>query len=148
MTNPYTAHHRNVSDAYRTSSYHGLSQREAMAEVLRTLISHLYAAKDAYEVRKLDVMCDYNSKTLRIVAILRDTIQASGAMKDAEAAPHASRLSNQYHQLFMRLTNILRAEDIPAEYDVLIDLLRPLYHAWEKSSQSMDKPSFPASMLL
>lgn len=148
MTSSTPSHHRNVSEAYRISSYHGLSQREAMAEVLRTLISHLYMARDAYSEGKFDVMFDYNSKTLRILAILRDTIHASGALRDEEAAPHAQALSSQYNQAFGRLTNILRAPDVVSEYESLVALLKPLYHVWERSTHSPAFTPLPGDMLL
>ncbi len=137
MIDLHAMQYRSVSDAYKTSSYFGLNQREAMAEVLRHLMGNLYAAKDAYLAHKLDVMSGFNSKTLRIVAVLRDTIHASGAMEDAEAAPHARTLSDRYHVLFTRLTNVLRAEDPVVEYDTLIAILKPLHQVWSQADTGM-----------
>lgn len=146
MTDPLLHQHRNVSEAYKLSGYHGLNQREAMAEALRYLIASLYMAKDAYEAHLFDVMDTHNSKTLRILAVLRDTIHASGALQDHEAAPYAQALSRQYHGVFSRLVNILRAPDVAGEYDALIAVLRPLHHAWQQVPQAHPSYIIPYSI--
>lgn len=127
--------YQNASDAYRVSHNKGLDQRGVMAEVLRMLIGNLYAARDSYKGRQFDIMSEQNSRTLHILALLRDSLRDSGAMQDNEAAGSARHLNSIYGELFSRLVNILRASDVPAEYESLVELLKPVYRAWAGSPE-------------
>lgn len=127
---PPSLHKQNASQAYKTSSYHGISEREVMAEAFRIMVTNLYSAKDAFTSRTLDVMCDYNVKTLNIIGLLANTLQDSGALSDPESRTGALFMATTYNDVFVRLTNIVRAPDPAKEFDDLIALLTPIYRRW------------------
>lgn len=119
-----------AAQAYKTSSYHGISEREVMAEAFRVMITNLHSAKDAFRDRKLDVMCDHNVKILNIINLLATSLQTGGALTDPESRTSALFMANLYNDVFTRLTNILRAPDPSAEFDALIAVLVPVYRRW------------------
>ncbi len=128
MTNLY--HNQLANDNYRSSSKQGLSDREVMAEALLYLLTKLHLAREAAQRKAFEEMLVHTSKVLRVVAVLRDTLQQSGALRDAEAGQAASHIFSVYSTVFTRVPNVLRTKDIYAEFSELIALLLPVYQTW------------------
>ncbi len=127
-TSPSTPQHH-ASQAYKTSSYHGISERETMAEAFRVMITNLYSAKDAFSKRKLDVMCDYNVKTLNIITLLASGLHGD-PLSNPESRKGALFMANLYNTIFIRLTNVVSTPDPLKEFDALVALLTPVYRRW------------------
>jgi hypothetical protein len=127
--NPASTAQQHAAQAYKTSSYHGISERETMAEAFRVMITNLYTAKDAFTDRKLDVMCDINVKTLNIVNLLASGLHGE-PLADAGTRKSALFMASIYNDVFIRLTNIVRAPKPAEEFDALIALLTPVYRRW------------------
>jgi len=129
--NPAATSQKRAAQMYKTTSHHGISGRAITAEVIRTVMNHLYSARDAYTANQLEAMCESNAQAIKILAVLADELQAAeDAFKDPEAAPAAVFLFRFYRESIVRIGAILSAATPLEEFDAIIDSFKPVYQAW------------------
>ena len=135
-----------ASKLYQANSYHSLSQAQAMAETFRVLINGLMLARDACAAKTFDVMVKHNIKTLKIIDVLREELSAGRAeMTDPEGVAAADFLHQLYTKLIFGISDILQTSDPVAEFNALIERIKPVYKTWadadKKPQASQDKTS-------
>lgn len=131
--------------AYKSNAFQGMSDRELMAQLYQKIINHLYQARDAYLSNNLEAVAEQNSKVIHIVDVLREELIGSGALKDPEAALPAAFLLKTYTSLLERVANVLQKKPVDEEFNAIIALVKPLYHAWMQPKADGDSETAAAS---
>ena len=125
-----------ASKLYQANSYHGFSKEQAMAEAFRVIISTLMLARDAYTARTLDVMIIHTTKALKIVDVLREELKGSrDGLNDPDGVTAADFLHQLYTEVIMRISDVLLAKDPAAEFNAIIERIKPTYKAWSDAAK-------------
>jgi flagellar protein FliS len=127
--NPYAA----ASSAYGTAQEHDLSGFEIAAKLYDGMLRFIGQAKKAYEEDRIEDMVEYNIKATKILSALLSTLDFE---KGGKAAVY---LNDLYIEVFKRLTFILRADDVVAEFDYIRDLLSPVAKMWADHAENAKK---------
>lgn len=129
LTPVNTAQYRAAS-VYKSNAFHGISERDMMAQIFQKAIKHLYAGRDAYLASNFEGMLEQNSKAIHIFDVLREDLLASDALKDPEAAAPAKFLLQSYTSLIERIANVLQTKPPEDAFTAIIDTIKPIYQAW------------------
>jgi flagellin-specific chaperone FliS len=130
LTPPANTAQYRAANVYKSNAFHGISERDMMAQIFQKAIKHLYAGRDAYLASNFEGMLEQNSKAIHIFDVLREDLLASDALKDAEAAAPARFLLQSYTSLIERIANVLQTKPPEDAFTAIIDTIKPIYQAW------------------
>lgn len=127
--NPYA----NAASAYGTAQEHNMSGFDITAKLFDGMIKFVGQAKTAYEANNLEDMVVFNTKAVKIASALQ------GHLNFEDGGEASVYLNDLYMEVFKRLTFVLRADDVSAEFDYVRDLLSPVAKMWKDHADNAKK---------
>lgn len=121
---------RKAKSAYQTASSVVMGDREVMAEAFRVMIRDLGIARDFLAAKNFEEMHNTNTKTIRILDVLRSELLESKAHEEPEAKAATLFLLNTYTAAIRRIALVLSHENPVGELEALIEEFKPIYRAW------------------
>lgn len=137
--NPY----QQAASAYQGAHETHMSGYDVVVELYKGIIKNVGAAKTAYQDGDLEQMCKLNEKTTKILIALQSHLNHE------QGGEAAAFLDSFYTGLFGQLMGVLRKEDPAAEFDAVLERIKPVYEIWcghaannapktEKPAESVD----------
>lgn len=121
--NPY----QQASSAYKQADKDNLNGFQITAKLYEGIVKNLNDAKRCYQNNDLEEMVKINSNTFDILAALQSTLD----QESEEAKDYSDYLYRFYNIAFIKLAEVLEKDDPVAEYDDLINFVRPIYQQWQ-----------------
>tara|TARA_Y100001001_G_scaffold163530_1_gene192725 strand:+ start:67 stop:570 length:504 start_codon:yes stop_codon:yes gene_type:complete len=121
--NPY----QQASSAYKQADKENLNGFQITAKLYEGIVKNLHDAKRCYQSNDLEEMVKINANTFDILAALQSTLDKD----NEEAQDYSDYLYRFYNIAFIKLAEVLEKDDPAAEYDDLINFVRPLYQQWQ-----------------
>ena len=137
ITNPQNPTQMNsyyhAAAAYGNRQSGTMSGFEVVAELYKGMIKFVGLAKSAYEVGRLDEMCNYIQKTNKILIALQSNL-------DFEQGGEAAVFLNDFYTgVFSKLVLVLRKDNPAAEFDEVHKMLRPVKDIWVAHAENAKK---------
>ena len=132
--NPY----QQASSAYQNIHETHMGGFDVVVELYKGIIRNTEAAKTAYQNGELEQMCKLNEKTTKILIALQSHLNHE------QGGEAAAFLDSFYTGIFGQLMGVLRKEDPAAEFDQVLEYLKPVYEMWCKhAANSAPKAAAP-----
>lgn len=118
--NPY----QKASQAYQKKNDETLTPLQIVVELYKGLIKNTKMAKQCWESKQLDVMCDYISKNFNILEALQSNLDLENGGEDA------AFLNRFYTVIFSSLTLATAKPDPSAYFDQIISYIQQVHDRW------------------
>ena len=132
-TPPQNTPYATAASAYGTAQEHNMSGFDITAKLFEGMIKFVGQAKTAYLANNLEEMVVFTTKANKIANALQSHLNFE---EGGEAAVY---LNDLYMEVFKRLTFVLRADDVSAEFDYVRDLLSPVSKMWNEHAKNGKK---------
>lgn len=122
-----------IAAIYRNSSELVVDSREVMNRLLSGLIAYIKQAQNAYEQKRYDTMFEYNKRSLKVIAGIRQALERKLPDSD-DLSPLITELLALYQSIYIRLTNVLKSKAPHTEFDHFIETLQTQRSLWVSSA--------------
>jgi flagellar protein FliS len=118
--NPYQA----ASQAYQKKNDDTLTPLQIVVELYKGMIKNTKLAKQCWEAKQLDVMCNYIEKNFNILEALQSNIDMENGGEDAVF------LNRFYTVIFSALTLAISKPDPSAYFDEIVAYIQQVHDRW------------------
>lgn len=100
---------------------------EIAAKLYAGILKNLHDCKRAYESNNFEEIVEIHKNTFDII----EALQASLSFEDDKAVETSDFLYRFYNIVFVKVAQALEQEDPAAEYQALINYVKPVYDRWK-----------------
>jgi flagellar biosynthetic protein FliS len=126
--NPYAQAMQAYKKAEASKSLNGF---EIATKLYAGILKNLYDCKRAYENKNFEEIVEIHKNTFDIL----EALQSSLSFEDDKAVETSDFLYRFYNIIFVKVAQALEQEDPAAEYEALINYVKPVYDRWKNLAE-------------